>query len=98
MASGTAVALDENGTVYISYYDTGDGVLKVAFNKNGKWYGEVLARDFAGFTSSVQVRDGMLWVAFADDANGAFKVAHRPLDTPTAAPVQASAPAKAPSK
>jgi len=92
------IALDENGTVYMSYYDTGDGVLKVAFKKNGKWYGEVLARDFAGFTSSVQVRDGMLWVAFADDSNGAFKVAHRPIDTPAAAPVQASAPAKTPSK
>ena len=48
--------------------------------------------------ASVQVRDGMLWVAFADDANGAFKVAHRPIDPPAAAPVLASAPAKTPSK
>lgn len=81
------IALDEKGNVYLSYFDSGEGVLKVATNRNGKWYVETLARDFAGFTSSIAVHDGMLWVAFADDAQGAFKVARRPLeDAGTPAP------------
>ena len=78
------IALDEQGNVYLSYYDSGDGVLKVASSRNGKWYIETLARDFAGFTSSIAVHDGMLWVSYADDAAASFKVAHRPLEEPAA--------------
>jgi hypothetical protein len=93
------IALDEQGNVYMSYYDSGDGVLKVAWTRNGKWYIETLARDYAGFTSSVQVQDGMLWVSFADDSTGSMKVAHRQLEIPVPAPpVHSAAPAKLPSK
>ena len=93
------IALDEQGNVYMSYYDSGDGVLKVAWTRNGKWYIETLARDYAGFTSSVQVQDGMLWVSFADDATGSMKVAHRQLEIPVPPPpVHSAAPAKLPSK
>jgi hypothetical protein len=79
------IALDDQGNPYISYYDAGEGVLRVATRRNGSWYAEALTNDFSGFTSSVQIRDGMLWVAFADDAGRALKVARRPLDqTPPA--------------
>jgi hypothetical protein len=78
------IALDSQGDPYISYYDPSIGFLKVAFRKNGKWYSEVLAGDFAGFTSSMQIHDGTLWVSFADDGGGALKVAHRTLDKPDA--------------
>jgi hypothetical protein len=77
------IVLDSQGTPYISYYDYGEGMLKLATRKNGKWYGEVLARDFAGFTSSLQIHDGTIWIAFGDDGGGAFKVAHRRLDEPS---------------
>ena len=84
----------------MSYYDTGTGVLKLAWSKNGKWYSETLANGYAGFTSSLQVHDGTLWIAFADDANGSMKVAHRPLNVPVPVPPPppGTAPAKVPSK
>ncbi len=74
------IALDDQGNPYVSYYDAGQGILKVAFRKNGKWYSEVVARDYAGFTSSLQIHDGMLWVSYADDEGGTFQVARRPLE------------------
>jgi hypothetical protein len=94
------IALDEEGNVYMSYYDTGNGILKVAWSRNGKWYSEILANGYAGFTSSLQVHDGMLWIAFADDSTGVMKVAHRPLEVPVPVPPSApgTAPAKLPSK
>jgi hypothetical protein len=92
------IAVDDEGNVYMSYYDLGEGSLKIASSRNGKWYGETLANGYAGFTSSLQVRDGMLWVAFADDSNGALKVAHRPLDAGVPPSEQVSAPAKQASK
>jgi hypothetical protein len=87
------IALDSQGNPYISYYDAGEGTLKIATRKNGKWYGEILARDYAGFTSSLQIHDGTLWVAFADDGGGALKVARRPLDGPLTSPAVPQAPA-----
>lgn len=77
------IALDSLGNPYISYYDIGRGTLKIATRRGGNWYSEEVARDFSGFTSSLQIHDNTLWVSFADDASAAFKVAHRKLDEPT---------------
>jgi hypothetical protein len=76
------IALDDHGNVYISYYDAVKGTLKVATRKNGKWYGELVDSNYAGFTSSLQVHNGVLWAAYSDDTNGALKVAHKQLDAP----------------
>jgi hypothetical protein len=76
------ITLDEAGNPYISYYDAGDGVLKVAWRNRGKWRTETVARDYQGFTGSLAIHDGVLWVAFADDPGGGLKVARRKLDTP----------------
>jgi hypothetical protein len=85
------IALDENGNPHMSYYDSGDGLLKVASRRDGKWYREVLARDYAGFTSSMQIHDGVIWVAFADDGAAAFKVARRRLVEPAPLSTQSQA-------
>jgi hypothetical protein len=80
------IALDSEGNPYVSYYDYGRGILKVAFRKNGRWYVETLAGNYAGYTSSLQIHDGMLWISFCDDGSGAVKVARRPLETPLVPP------------
>jgi hypothetical protein len=82
------IALDSEGRPYISYFDTGAGVLKVTSRKGDKWYAETIATDFAGFTSSLQIHDDTLWVAFADDNNGAVKVARRRLEGRAASSTQ----------
>jgi hypothetical protein len=33
----------------------------------------------AGFTSSIQISNGVVWVGYADEASGGIKVAHRAL-------------------
>jgi hypothetical protein len=86
------IAVDNDGNPYLGYYDGGAGTLKVAYRKSGKWYGEVLDQNAAGFTSSLQISGGMLWVSYADDGIGALKVARRPLveiPVPSAQKVQA---------
>jgi hypothetical protein len=91
------IALDSLGNPYVSYFDADEGILKVAYRKGAQWYGEVVARDNAGFTSSLQIHDGVLWVSYADDGNGALKVARRPLEEPAppaVVPPTAAKPAK----
>lgn len=74
------IALDEDGTPYLSYYDAGRGLLKVAHREGQKWLAEVVDQNFAGFTSSVQIDRGMIWVTYADEPGGALKLARRQLD------------------
>ena len=73
------IALDEQGNVYISYYDSGRGWLKVAHRKNGKWVTEVVDRNFAGFTSSLQISQGNIWVTYASETGQQLKFARRPV-------------------
>jgi hypothetical protein len=73
------IAMDDQGNPYISYYDLGTGAVKLAFRRNGKWYGEVVSNTETGYTSSLQIHDGTIWLAYADDIGGSLKVAHRPL-------------------
>ena len=71
-----SIALDEDGTPYISYYDAGRGVLKVAHREAQKWVVETVDSNFSGFTSSLQISGGVLWVSYADESGGGVKVAH----------------------
>jgi hypothetical protein len=76
------IALDENGTPYISYYDSRNGLLKVA-HKNGQgWVAEVVDTDLAGFTSSMQICNGMIWVTYSGGPRGGLRFAHRPVTPP----------------
>jgi hypothetical protein len=74
-----SITLDEDGRPYITYYDGGAASLKIAYLDGNKWVGEVIDRAASGFTSSAQIHDGMIWVSYADDANGGLKVAHAAL-------------------
>lgn len=73
------IALDAEGNPYLSYYDAGIGVLKVAWRKNGQWVHEVVDQNFAGFTSSLQIYDGTIWVTYEDEGSRSLKCARRLL-------------------
>lgn len=73
------IAVSEDGGPFISYYDAGRGHLKVAYQDRGKWLVETVDENAVGFTSSVQIHGGELWVSYADLANGAIRVSHTSL-------------------
>ena len=75
-----SIALDDNGNPYIGYYDAGASTLTVAFQRGGKW-GLVGVDTGAGFTSSLQIANGELWISYTDDTNGGVKVARMPLSS-----------------
>jgi hypothetical protein len=76
------IALDEHGTPYISYYDAKIGVLKVAHGQGQKWVAEEVDGGFAGFTSSLQIHDGTIWLTYAAGGAGGLKFARRRLEPP----------------
>jgi len=85
-----SIAVDENGRPYISYYDAGRGILRLAHVSGQKWMIETVDGNGAGFTSSVAIHDGAIWISYADDA-GALKVAHRALQSDEALDASARA-------
>src|ERR1035438_7255105 len=76
------IALDERGNAYISYYDSGLGVLKVAHRLGRQWVVEVVDQNSAGFASSIQIGQGDIWVSYANETGEQLKVARRPLQDP----------------
>ncbi len=77
------IACDGHGNPYVSYYDAGLGVLKVAHLQDGRWVPEVVADNFAGFTNSMQIRGGTIYLTFRDDTNQQLKFAFRRLENGT---------------
>ena len=90
-----SMVLAEDQTPYISYFDPGAGVLKVASRQGSQWVIEVVDQGGVGFTSSLEIHDGQIWVAYADGVNGATKVARRTLTGKAAAPPSTSSSAQA---
>ena len=78
----TGIALDERDTPYISYYDAKIGVLKVAYPQQQKWTIEVVDSGFAGFTSSIQIYDGTIWVTYSGGPGAPLRFARRSLPKP----------------
>jgi hypothetical protein len=76
------IALDEQGNPYVSYYDAGAGLLKVAHRKAGKWIVEVVDQNFAGYTSSLQIHTGTIYLTYEDENGRSLKFAHRPIEQP----------------
>jgi hypothetical protein len=70
------IALDVEGNPFISYFDAATGLLKVASKSNDKWLTEVVDQSFSGYTSSLQIARGVLWVTYCDDSGG-LKCARR---------------------
>jgi hypothetical protein len=76
------MALDEHGTPYISYYDGKTGILKVAHREDQKWVSEVVDSGFAGFTSSLQIYEGTIWLTYASGNGSGLKIAKRRIESP----------------
>jgi hypothetical protein len=73
------IAIDGSGNVYISYYDAGQGTLRLAWRTEGRWTSEIIDQGFAGFTSSLQIHKGVLYVTYLDDSGSSLQFAHRPV-------------------
>jgi hypothetical protein len=73
------IALDEEGNPYLSYYDAGAGVLKVAYKLNGKWVTETVDQNSNGFTSSLQIGQGSIWMTYSDASGRSLQFAYREL-------------------
>ena len=74
-----SITIDEQGRPYIGYYDARNGELRLARRQGQKWEIETVDGNGAGFTSSIQVVQDMIWLAYTDGANGGLKVARLPL-------------------
>jgi hypothetical protein len=74
------IALDDNGTPYISYYDAKIGVLKLAYRRGNKWFSEIVDSGFAGYTSSLQIHNGIIWLTYSHGPAGGLKYAYRAVD------------------
>jgi hypothetical protein len=74
-----SIFLDDAGQPYITYFDARQGTLKLAHRVGQKWVAETVDSNGVGFTSSVQIDRGVIWISYADEGQNGFKVAHRPL-------------------
>lgn len=74
-----SIAVDDHGLPYIGYFDAGRGTLNVVHPEGQKWGIETVDADGSGFTSSMQIGNGVIWISYADGANGGLKVAWREI-------------------
>ena len=80
------MALDAAGNPYISYYDAGAGLLKLAHRVGTQWVTEVVDRNFSGYTNSLQIYRGTIWITYADQSQKDLKFARRTIEL--SAPLQ----------
>lgn len=73
------IALAPDGTPYISYYDAGLGMLKLAHRGGTHWVSEIVDRNYSGFTSSIQIRDNRIVIVYFDSLTNSLKCASRAL-------------------
>ncbi len=87
-----SLVVDASGRPFIGYYDAGVGLLKLARREAQGWVSEVVDGDGCGFTSSLQIDHGTIWISYTDGANGGVKVAYKELaEVGAPPPVQTSA-------
>jgi len=92
-ADRNSIAVDEDGKPYIGYYDSGLGLAKLAHLEGSNWMVDVIDNGRCGFTSSLQIDRGTIWISYTDEGNGGgVKVARaalsdlrRPANTRSAA-------------
>jgi len=81
-----SIALDYKDRPFVAYYDAGQGTLKMAHQEEDqRWVTEIIDSNGSGFTSSLQIDEGTIWISYADQADGGLKIARR---TPKAALVK----------
>lgn len=74
-----SITLDADGQPYTAYYDGRYGELKLAHKEGRNWKVEVVDKGFTGFTSSLQIDRGCIWITYADEDSHSLKVARREL-------------------
>jgi hypothetical protein len=74
-----SLAFDEEGRPYIGFFDSARGLLKVARREGKRWVSEVVDSGGVGFTSSMQISEGTLYISYTDEAGRSLKVAHAEL-------------------
>ena len=74
-----SIMIDDLGRPWVGYYDPGVGVLQIVHKDGGKWITETVDGNGAGFTSSMQIHGGKIWISYSDESGMSLKVAHRPL-------------------
>jgi hypothetical protein len=91
-----SIAIADDGRPYVGFYDAGQGILAVAHPEGQKWVTETVDGGGVGYTSSMQIYKGTIWISYADVANGGLKVARRQLEpTATTGPSAVAAPREA---
>ena len=76
-----SIVIDDDDRPYLGYYDAGQGLLKIAHSEapGRPWMVEAIDENGAGFTNSMQISQGTLWVSYADENRMALKVARKTL-------------------
>ena len=74
-----SIALDEEERPYISYYDAGRGILKLAHRVGQTWKAETIDGNDSGYTSSVAIDRGTIWISYTDQGSHGVKVARAAL-------------------
>jgi hypothetical protein len=75
-----SIVVDDTGRPWISYYDVGQGILKLAHLEGDKWVIETVDGNGSGFTSSMQIDRGKMWISYADFVSNSLKVASRDMN------------------
>jgi hypothetical protein len=90
-----SILLDSDGQPWIGYYDKRNGILKLAHREGSKWFAEIVDGHRSGYTSSIAIDRGMVWVSYSDEAGTGLRVARRPLAPSTTGGTAATAAAAA---
>jgi hypothetical protein len=77
-----SITVDDQGNPYLGYHDPGQGLLKVAWREGQRWVTDIVDGNGAGFTSSLQIHDGVLWISYGDPGRAGLKVARLTLKLP----------------
>jgi hypothetical protein len=75
-----SIVVDDQGRPYIGYFDGIASVLKVAYRQGNQWFTSVVDERGTGFTSSLDIHQGKLWVSYTDQTAGGVRVAQIDLD------------------
>lgn len=74
-----SIAVSDDGRPFIGYYDAGRGMLNVAYPDGQRWVIDPVDAGSTGYTSSIQIVNNQIWIAYADEGKGVLKVAHTDL-------------------
>jgi hypothetical protein len=88
-----SLAFDDKGQPWVGYYDAARGVLRVAHRENSKWVSEVVDSDYSGFTNSMQIDRGTIFISYTSESSASVKTAQRKLGGGPAAAISRMAPA-----